>query len=710
MKALLQIIAVLTGIIAALVFVIAGFILFYFDPNDYKNQIIAEVEKQTGRPFSLPGEISVNLLPSPGLELAGLSLGNAPGFGEPSLISTGRVLASVRLWPLLHKELQINSLLIEEANIHLAIDENGESNWRTLLPPGVAAPFGPQQQALLALAALSLSGVNLRDASLTLADRSRGERYEVRELNVTAGPITPGKPFDLSTTFKINTHPQGITGDIALTGVIAYDLRMTDFTAKPLTLAASLSGPPLPDGRVNLKLAGQLAIDRLADRAELSPFSAALSSPAGAGLVFEATGAARVTGIASEPQYRGEIQTAPANLRAWLTQLGQQPLVAADATTLTKAALSAQFSGASNHLTIDQLTLTLDESTVQGHGEVADFAAPAVGFNLTADAINLDRYLPPRPAGAQPPWPLPEALAAAAAGLPPAVLRTVRAQGELQIGRLQAANARLSNVKLSVQARDGMIRLAPVAAELYDGRYQADIILDAAGREPKLTSDSQLQRVQLAPLLTDLTGAAPWSGTGNIHAKLTATGRQPEALKSTLTGQATFALEDGRFQGVNLDYLLRQAAAFLQGQRATAPPSELVTAFSELTGTLQIRNGIIANDDLAARTEEIRASGKGTVNLVDETVDYVLYVTVAKTMLEQAGQASEAAGDYTLPVRIRGRFNALIYQPDWAGLAETGADKERDQAPQGPGAIIERRLRDRLGDQTVDKLKKMLKF
>ncbi len=181
MKALLKIIAVFTGIIAALVVVIAAFILFYFDPNDYKDQIIAEVEKRTGQPFSLTGDISVSLLPSPGLELAGLALGSAPGSGEPALIHAGRVLASVRLWPLLRKELQINRLLVEQANIHLAIDENGESNWRTLLPPGVAASFSPQEQALLALAALSLSGVNLRDASLTLADRSRGERYHARQ-------------------------------------------------------------------------------------------------------------------------------------------------------------------------------------------------------------------------------------------------------------------------------------------------------------------------------------------------------------------------------------------------------------------------------------------------------------------------------------------------------------------------------------------------
>ena len=709
MKALLKIIAVLTGSIAALVFVTGAFILFYFDPNDYKDQIIAEVQKQTGRPFALSGDISVRLFPSPGLELAGLTLGNAPDFGEPPLIRTGRVRAGVRLWPLLYKDLQINRLLIEAANIQLAINENGDSNWRTLLPPAMAASSSPQEQALLVLAALTLSGVNLQDASLTLADRSRGERYEVRELNVTTGPVTPGKPFDLSAAFRISAQPQGITGNIGLTGVIAYDFSLTEVAAQPLTVAASLSGPPFPDGPVNLRLAGRLAIDQRADRAELSQFSVALSSPASADLGFEATGAAQVTGLAGEPQYRGELQTATVNLRAWLTRLGQPLPAAADPSTLTKAALSARFSGAGNRLTVDSLTLALDDATVQGRGEVADFAAPTVGFNLTADNINLDRYLPPRPTDARPLLPLPEALAVAAAGLPPAVLRAIRTQGELQIGRLQAANARLSNVKLNVQARDGVIRLAPAMAELYDGQYQADIVLDAAGGEPKLTSDSQWRRVQMAPLLTDLTGAAPWSGTGDIHASLTATGRQPEAMKRTLTGQATLALEDGRWQGVNLDYLLRQAAAFLQGQQPQAPPSEPATAFRELTGTLQIRNGVIANDDLAASTEAMRASGSGKVSLVDETVDYVLYVTVAKAMLEPTGQASEVAGDYTLPVRIKGRFNALAYRPDWAGLVETGADRGSDPAPVEPAKIIEQRLRDRLGDQTVDKLKRLLK-
>jgi AsmA protein len=100
-------------------------------------------------------------------------------------------------------------------------------------------------------------------------------------------------------------------------------------------------------------------------------------------------------------------------------------------------------------------------------------------------------------------------------------------------------------------------------------------------------------------------------------------------------------------------------------------PSEVQeTDFSELSGTLVIAKGTIKNDDLALKSPLLRVTGKGTVDLPREQVDYLITAAIVGTLKGQHGPGVEELRDVPVPIRIRGTFDDISYTPDLEVLAK----------------------------------------
>ncbi len=66
-------------ILALVLFALLAFVAT-FDANNYKPQIIEQVEKATGRSFSIDGDINLSIFPWIGLKVEDVALGNEKGF------------------------------------------------------------------------------------------------------------------------------------------------------------------------------------------------------------------------------------------------------------------------------------------------------------------------------------------------------------------------------------------------------------------------------------------------------------------------------------------------------------------------------------------------------------------------------------------------------------------------------------------------------
>ncbi len=789
MKGLVKGIAWLLGIVVVVVIAAAVALPLYFDPNEQKDRIVELVKEKTGRELQLGGDIRLSVFPWLGLEMEGVTLGNAPGFGEEPFAATRQVQVRVQLLPLLRKELRMDTITIEGLTLNLERDRKGRTNWEDLLgekggkgPPekrpapgkGGAAGKPPVQ-----LAALALGGIDISDAAIRWEDRKAGVRYQLMKVALKSGEVAPKKPVELSLSFDFDSSKPAMKGHVEVAGKVVADPEGQRYSVSGLSLKSSLTGKELPGGKAEVELAGNLDLDlkqqsaiindmvlrtagtevkgklkagkilspvkqlkgsltvvvedtatllgiagqselaktlkalraeveldgdtsklvvqplsveasvvpaekaspetvRLSGRLDLdlAGQSVDLSGLTIQGLGVEASGNLKAVGIqGKQPRFAGRIQAAPFNLRQVLQKLGRKVPETADPKALTKVALASDFSGSSNRLKLEKLQVTLDESTLKGRVAVNGFKQPAVDFRLAIDAIDADRYLPPKKKGAAPP-PSPEAAAAgAAAALPVEQLRALKAKGELTIGRLKINNLRLKNIKLKVDARDGKIHV-PVTAQLYEGSYQGDIRIDATGKQPLLKIATTLKGVQAEPLLADLTGKAKLRGTGDFRASLTTAGSEVESLKRNLNGKMSFIFRNGAIKGFNLGKFLRQIDTFKKtGSLRVAPEEE--TDFTELTGNPVVKNGVVYLDDLRAKSPAIRIAGKGMLaDLPRNSINYTVEAVVTDTSRGQGGKELERLRGLKIPIRITGSLQDPKITPDLAGLVLKGVERE----------------------------------
>jgi len=704
MGKLLKIILGLVALAAGLILVLAIVLPFIIDPNDFKSQIATAVQENTGRTLSIDGDISLSVFPWLGLDIGPTRLSNAPGFGEQPMASMEKVQVRVKLLPLLHKQLEMDTVRLSGLRLDLGRDASGRSNWDDLLgESGDKTNTGaghPGEAAGSPLAGLAIGGVEVSDARVLWDDRSTGSRYELSDLSFTTGAIDPGKPFDLDLHFAMTATQPAIAGQTDLSGKVLIAESLQAVRLDNADLKLDLKGDGVPGGQLRLALVTDIAVDLEQQTLEMPKLTLEA-------LGLKVSGKASGTGIGGkDPRLGGTLDVAEFVPREVIRALGQEPPVTADATVLGKAGATLQWEASGNHASVTSLQFQLDDTHLNGRLRVDDFAHPAIDFALQADQFDLDRYLPP-PVKDAPAAPATPAAAAAggAGGLPVEALRGLNLNGTVKLGTLKAYNLRSSDIGFTVKSRDGLLRVHPAVASLYQGQYSGDVSLDVRGETPRLSLNEHVKAIQVGPLLKDLSGDDKLSGTGSVDVQLAGSGATPEQLRRTLNGNTAFSFTNGSIKGVNIASLLRTAQAKLQGQPAPAEVEPNQTDFTELTGTATVTDGVVRNNDLSAKSPLLRISGEGQASLPAETIDYLLTTKIVGSTKGQGGKGLDELKGVAIPVRISGTFSKPTFTPD---LAAALGDVARDKAKEKIEKKTQKLLKDKLGDESTKQLLKGL--
>lgn len=442
---------------------------------------------------------------------------------------------------------------------------------------------------------------------------------------------------------NINTGIKGEGGEISLS---------------PLQVKATFAGKQIPNSPVDMTLSANT-------RANMDKQTLVVENMSLQGLGLNLKSNIKAEQIKDNPTYSGDLSVAEFNLRKFAEQMNQTLPKTADKKVFTKVALKTGFSGSTDSISLKDFFLQLDETQVRGKLSVNKFSQPDIQFGVGIDSINADRYLPPAAKGKPV---TPETVAGGAVSeLPLDTLRSLRINGDLLIGQLVISNATMTNVKLSIKARDGDIHLEPVAAELYQGKYQGNVALDAKGKVPNLVINTQLEGVQLEPLLKDYMQQpeSPLVGVANINLKsLTAHGSNATQIKHTLKGKGSFSVKDGILRGVDVHKALEQLEIMIESKRFGKLDSTGDTKFQQLDGTLDIKNGVVTNHDMLMLASGFNVRGKGMLaNLNDETIKYDMMVKVDESRTSR-GKKNYNIGGYELPVRCRGNLSKPDCLPD----------------------------------------------
>ncbi|OGT65104.1 MAG: hypothetical protein A3J38_09910 [Gammaproteobacteria bacterium RIFCSPHIGHO2_12_FULL_45_9] len=234
--------------------------------------------------------------------------------------------------------------------------------------------------------------------------------------------------------------------------------------------------------------------------------------------------------------------------------------------------------------------------------------------------------------------------------------RSVNMQGNAKIDEVKLANVRIDHIKIEPRLNNGVLTLAPITAELYQGSLYSNTSIDLNGAVPRFVIQAKLINVQAEPLLADLANHAKlsFSGAGNIELAVMTAGVSGDVLIRNLNGTSAISFDKGSLIGIDLPYWVNTAYALAQHKDNSQSNTDK-TAFSTLTARAVIHNGLVTNDDLRITSAVTDTKGHGVVNLVDQQIDYQLQTSVNE--IDNAKKNAFNLYGLSVPILISGSLN-----------------------------------------------------
>jgi AsmA protein len=369
-------------------------LLLFVDPNRFKPRIEAEAGRRLGRELTLSGDLRWRLYPWLVIESGGGALSSPPAFGGEGFARWERLRFGVRLRPLFDRRAEIDSLEIDGLQLRLIRDAQGRANW-TLPPATSTAGAGSDAQV-----AIGIGRVALADSLVSWFDAPTGRRLRAERLTLA---------------FSV---PETATGAPVAIADLHVDARVFGGTLAGAGVAVAFD-------------AARLVVD---------PARAALSLPAFAARF----GPARVDGAldaaaGEAPTATGRVAVSTPSLRGLLSAAGFAAPATRDAAALGQFEFAAPLAYAAGRLSLAPLSIHLDDTRVEGELEAGPAPDRALRFQLRADALRADRYLPPADVDSEP------------FALPLAALKSLKARGRLVLGQLDLLGVHSTGVTVELE-------------------------------------------------------------------------------------------------------------------------------------------------------------------------------------------------------------------------------------------------------------------
>ncbi|MGO1233891.1 MAG: AsmA family protein [Marinobacter sp.] len=651
--------AIVALIVLAVVAV--GIAVAVINPNDYKPQIEAAVEKQTNLDLILEGDISWSFIPL-GLELNTVEA-NLDG---ERLVALEQLIAQVNFWSLITMSPQVDTFLLNGLDARLEVNEQGEGNWTRIMPEQTASDKDTEQAQAPTEAAEDTGGearnfngdrVEISNASIPYDDLSTGQSVTLEDFNVSASDITLGSAFPLDISFRVETAQPQFAVDGNISAQLQANQALNEFAMTGLNAVFDMTGEPFGGESVTAEMGGSLTANLENETATLSDFTASLAN-------LNLSTNLNVQGFGDQMKLNGRMEIAEFSLRELLSNLGQPAIETEDADVLKRIAFATDIGGDAGTAALSGLTITLDDTTFTGGGSY-NLGTGGVVFDLDGDTLNADRYLPPaseeEAATSEGSGDAPETAGSGQPEtdlLPLETIRSLLLDIDLGLGELIVSNLTIKELKASTVAENGVLNVDELSGKLYDGGFGANATIDARSDNPKWRLRSNVTNVQTLPLLTDLAEVEMLSGGANMDVAVDTTGNRISTLRENAKGQVNFNLAEGQFRNMNLTRMACQGIAMVNQEELTTTDWGTHTPFNDMRGTLNINGNTLNNKDLVAALAGMRLEGNGTVDLQQTEMDYELGLRiVGEIHRDNACRVTEYVENVVIPVECRGNFS-----------------------------------------------------
>ena len=676
---------ILLGLAALLLIAGAGAAYFVINaPADLvRDRIVAEVKAKTGRDLKITGPATFTLYPNIGVSMRDVSLSPPLGMTGKPLVTMEGLDVSVRILPLLKREVYVERIILQKPVFELYADKQGRKSWEfaaltttrlvrlaqaaTPPAPGAkptatdapAAPAAPPTESAPAdakrasIEELHFGNVRIENGTVRYTDAATGAAQEASAINMKVG--LPDLRQPLSADGDLVWKGQKVDLGLTLTTLKSV---MDD---KPARVALSIGSAPATarfDGSLTLRegydAEGTLDAKSPSVRALAKWLGTELPKAKGYG-PFEATGQLRATAKAiSLSGAKITLDGATANGQVTVETPGERPYI--------KTTLSI------SELDLNKYIASGGSTTSEPKAPAKPAAAPDAAAEKPAAQSIEDLLKEPAPASgprvqgytqrAREGW--------STDPIDLSALGAADADAKLSVGRLLYQDIKIGQSQLTVALKNKVMKTNFDDIQLYGGNGRGFITLDGtSSKTANAGANLSFEGIDALPFLKDAAGFDKLSGKAKITLAVAGQGANQNQLMNALNGKGDFTFANGAVNGLNVAGMIRGVTQGKLTGLKTSPTEK--TDFSELASTWTIANGVASNQDLRLVSPLLRLTGGGNVMLGAQQVDYVMKPKLVSSLTGQGGAAANEQG-IEVPVRVHGPWSKIDYTPDLKGI------------------------------------------
>jgi AsmA protein len=685
MARLVKILLLLVAGVVGLGIVASVALFLFFDPNDFRQEIADGVKEATGRDLVIEGDLSLSIFPWLAIEVGRTELGNADGFSDKPFLSFESARLSVRMLPLiLQRETTVGTAALDGLVVNLEVAASGRTNWDDFSEIEASAEDS-QVETYGEPTEVDIASIRVSDANVFYVDAQTGSTYSVTNLSFGTGELANDEPVDVDAEFDFSVAPGEIGGHLAIRSTITMSEGATQISVDGLNVSGTLRGITEESTDFNFD---SRALQINTTEQSVNPGEMDISV-----LGMSMSADIEPFSYAGTIQPTAELRVAEFSLKELMRALGIDPPVTADPNALSRVSFNARAVIGENDISLDEMMLELDDSTMVGSMSLPMSESGTLRFDLNVDAINLDGYMAPTEDGI--------AVADAEDGgdieIPVDMIRTLNASGSFKIDRALLSGMEFTNVQLGLNSANGRLRLFPLSAELYDGTYNGDVQIDASNDIPSISVNEKLSGVNLASLAKSMFDQDNISGVINGSFVLSGRGRNLADIRQDLDGNMAFELVDGAWEGTDVWHELRAARAMFRQEPAPEPRLPARTEFTTVRASGTVTDGIFENNDFLAELPFMQLTGSGMVDLPAAQINYSVQVRVLERPEFVSTVSAEELADFTkasIPLKITGPLSAPSIQPDIEALLRQQVDQAiKDKKEEITNRLFERLLK-----------------
>ena len=700
------------SIITLLVIAVISFVML-FNPNDYKNEITALVKEQTGRELTILGDISLSLFPWIGIELGEVEMSNAIGFTPRAFAKMKHVQVRAKLLPLLKKQLQADTIVIEDLSLHLAKNKKGITSWddltnkNTAEAPAAKITKAPSQSTPVTshkniLAAIALNGLEIKNAQFHWNDQQQNQQLSLTNLNLSLGALRAETKVPLKTQFDFTDKSNHAA--IQFSSKIKFSADFSQFEFHDTQLGSQIK---LSSFRSSLSPILNSPLIKI--NLNKKTFSSEKLSFQEGNLKTLAKVSAN--NIIKEPYFIGHIAIEEFNPTLYAKRFGIKLPEMSDSKAVSQFNTVFDIKGSLKKINLSKIQLTLDDTTVSGQASHILSSAQSKA-NLTVDKINIDRYLPveTKNSDGQKDNVKQNNKSSNLIIIPIALLNSLNLDAKLNINQFSIKNTQWNKLQLNLLSKNGETQIKPLTVSGYNSIIKGSASIKTVKNNAYLNASVNIKDLYAGKLLNDFIKKDKLKGLTSLTASLKTSGLTLADLKKHLNGNLKLNLKDGTIKGFDLNHQKEVLNAKIKRTPVPATPQPEETKIANLNATAVIKNGVLKNTDLRAATPLSRIAGQGTVNLVNENINYVASAKFTSSTKIASTTPYEKINKTPLDIIISGTFEQPSVNVDFKNALKNSVkkslNKQKNKIKEKVKDDIKKELEKKLGD----KLKDLFKF